>query len=131
MDPQSRSSVPDVSTLAPDRHLKDLRVTLVLVAACSQLKGDFPFFGQGGKGGQKASSFQLVLCWKRECSFPVKFAIVGFLILVLNQKVFDEPVDRGIPSAGREYLDILKFRRLGVSGGENFVPPDVDVVDHL
>ena len=58
VDPQGRCSVPDVSTLATDRHVQHLRVTSLQVAAWSELKGDSPFFGQGGKGGQKASSFQ-------------------------------------------------------------------------
>ena len=66
MDPEGRSSVSNVPTLAAYGHLQDLGVTSVVVAFGVEFEGDSPLLGEGGEGCQKAVSLQEVISWKRE-----------------------------------------------------------------
>ena len=58
MDREGGSSVSDVPNLAAYRHLKDLRVSSVVVALWVEFKGDSPLLGEDGEGCQKGVPFQ-------------------------------------------------------------------------
>ena len=58
MDPQRRSSVSNVPTLAAYGHLQDLRQASVVVALWVEFKGDSPLLGEDGEGCQKGVPFQ-------------------------------------------------------------------------
>ena len=53
------------------------------------------------------------------------------LILILDKKVLDEPVDRRIPTARCKNLNILKFWCPWVFHREQFLSPNTDVVNHI
>ena len=66
MDPQGRSSVSNAPTFAANCQLQDLRIRSLFVACWLEFEGDFPLFGEGGEGCQKAVPLQQVFTWKRE-----------------------------------------------------------------
>ena len=66
VDPQGRSSVSNVPSLASFCQLQDLRKAVGVVAGWLELEGDFPLIGEGREGCQKGVSLQQMFCWKGE-----------------------------------------------------------------
>ena len=122
MDPQGRSSVSNAPTFAANCQLQDLGIWFLFVACWLEFEGDFPLFGEGGEGCQKAVPLQQVFTWKREWSCPIEKATLTLSILKeerlweLNWK--DKLTYQYFCSQSRVFL-IYSFRKIPPAGTQS------------